>query len=135
MKKNDGNEFLRYFAPLVLWMGVIFVSSSIPEADFPSLSWGGWAKIVHLIFYSTLCFLTWRALHHQSRVDWLARHSAAAGFVVAVIYGSIDEFHQLFTAGRHPRVTDVLIDGFGACIFLLALQCYRVLKGLDSTAY
>ncbi len=131
----DWRDTLRYQVPLLLWMILIFVSSSIPGSDFPSVNWVGWAKIVHLIFYSTLCFLTWRAMHHQTWLDWLSRHSAAAGFIVAIVYGSLDEIHQFFTLGRHPSVIDVLIDGVGACIFLLGLQCYRFLKRVDSTAY
>ncbi len=133
--RYEGREFFRYQMPPLLWMVTIFVSSSIPEADYPAVGWGGWAKIVHLIFYSVLCFLTWRAMHHQRRFEWLARHSASVGLAVAVVYGSLDEFHQFFTVGRHPRATDVMIDAIGACLFLLALQCYRFYKKMDDTAY
>ena len=133
--KNDWRDVVRYQIPPFLWMVLIFVSSSIPGSDFPAVNWMGWAKIVHLIFYATLCFLTWRAMHHQTRIEWLARHSALAGFAVALVYGSLDEIHQMFTLGRHPRVTDVMIDCVGACLFLLGLQCYRFLKRLDSPVF
>ncbi len=116
-------------------MILIFVSSSLPERVFPAVNWWGWAKLVHLFFYAVLCFLTWRAMHHQDRLPWLRRHSAFVGFFVAILYGSLDELHQVFTAGRHPAFTDVLIDGLGACLFLAALELYRVLKGTRDTAY
>lgn len=133
--KGGRSALLRYQLPPILWMALIFLSSSIPGYDYPSLSWAGWPKLVHVVFYSTLCFLTWRALQHHAKMDWAERHSALTAFAVAIVYGMIDETHQYFTAGRHPRFTDVLIDAAGAGLFLLALHFYRSLKGIDDTAY
>ena len=133
--KNETKDLIRYRWPPFLWMIGIFISSSIPGYDFPSVSWVGWPKLVHVFFYSTLCFLTWRALQHHAKLDWAGRHSALTAFAVAILYGMIDEFHQLLTVGRHPRFTDVLIDGAGAGLFLLALHCYRYLKSVNNTAY
>jgi VanZ family protein len=129
------NDIVRYHLPPVLWMILIFVSSSLPETVFPEVKWWGWAKIVHVIFYAVLCFLTWRSVHHQDKFPWLANHSAFVGFLAAFAYGSLDEIHQIFTRGRHPMVSDVLIDCLGACLFLAGLELYRIVKGLDETAY
>jgi VanZ family protein len=40
---------------------------------------------------------------------------------LAFLYGATDEFHQSFTPGRGPKFTDVLIDTFGATIFLYGI--------------
>jgi VanZ family protein len=36
--------------------------------------------------------------------------------LIAILYAATDEFHQSFTPGRTPRVTDVMIDAAGAAM-------------------
>jgi VanZ family protein len=119
---------VRYLLPVLLWMVFIFVSSSIPSDDFPHVEFWGWAKLIHLIYYGVLCFLIQRAMSNQTRYPLLARHSYIFGVAFAILYGASDEFHQLSTPGRHGQYTDVFIDGFGACLFLLGYWTYRSLK-------
>ena len=116
--------FKKYTVPVLLWMGVIFVSSSIPKDDFPEVSFWGWAKLIHLFYYCVLCFLIQRALHQQERFLLLSRHSFGWAILISTLYGATDEFHQLFTPGRHGQVTDVLIDGFGACLFFVGTRLF-----------
>jgi len=119
---------VKYVLPAFLWMLIIFVSSSIPQDAFPKIEFWGWAKLVHLIYYGVLCFLVQRALSHQQRFPVLARHSYLLGLVFAFFYGSTDELHQLSTPGRHGQFTDVLIDTFGASLFLFGVWASRFLK-------
>ena len=133
--KNRNNELIRYTLPPLLWMALNFTSSSSPSYDFPQVHGILWPKLVHVIFFSTLSFLTWRALQHHAKRDWAVRHAGLTAFAVAILYGMIDEFHQLYTAGRHPRMTDVLIDGASAGLFLLALSLYRSMKNIDDAAF
>ena len=119
---------MRYLLPIVLWMVIIFITSSLPADDFPHVEFWGWAKLIHLIYYSVLCFLIQRAASHQTRFPLLARHSYLFGVFFAVLYGASDEFHQLSTPGRHGQYTDILIDAFGACLYLLGLWAYRSLR-------
>jgi len=125
--KND-RYAVRYLLPVAVWMIVIFISSSIPQDDFPHLEFWGWAKLVHLIYYGVLCLLCQRALGAQTRFPVLARHSYLLGVLFAVVYGISDEYHQLSTPGRHGQMTDVLIDGFGALLCLGGLRAYRALR-------
>ena len=74
-------------------------------------------------------------MQHRERMHWTARHPALMGFSVALLYGAIDELHQMFTIGRHPSVSDVLIDAAGAILFLAGLQFYRFLKRVNDAAY
>ena len=123
---NNKGYAVRYLLPVAVWMIIIFVSSSIPQDDFPHVEFWGWAKLVHLIYYGVLCLLCQRALGGQTRFPALARHSYLLGVLFAVLYGTTDEYHQLTTAGRHGRMTDVLIDGFGALLCLVGLWAYRM---------
>ena len=118
------NDFVKYHLPLLLWMLIIFVSSAIPSFDFPEVPWWGWAKIVHLIYYGFLCFLAWRAAPHQTTIPSASSNPKLAAWILTLLYGASDEFHQLFTPGRHGRVTDVMIDGVGGLLFLAALYVY-----------
>lgn len=125
---NRNGYAARYLLPVFLWMLVIFISSSIPADDFPHVEFWGWAKLIHLIYYSTLCYLIQRAASHQNRYPLLARHSYLFSVGFAVLYGASDEFHQLSTPGRHAQLTDVLIDAFGASLFLVGYWAYRSLR-------
>jgi VanZ family protein len=118
---------VKYILPVVLWMAVIFLSSSIPSEFFPRVEFWGWAKLVHVLYYGLLALLVERAIRHQEKSHLLWRYVQIASILFAVLYGATDEIHQLFTAGRHARVTDVLIDGFGASLFIGASMVYRSL--------
>jgi len=120
--------WVRYLLPVAVWMVVIFVSSSIPQEQFPQVDSWVWAKLIHLIYYGVLCLLCQRALSGQTRFPGLARHSYLLGVLFAVLYGVSDEYHQLSTPGRHGQLTDVLIDGFGALLCIGGLQAYRFLR-------
>ncbi len=117
---SANRSFLLYQLPVLLWMLVIFVSSAIPSYDFPKVEFWGWAKLIHLFYYGTLCFLARRAFRHQERFPFLQRYASWFAVLAAVLYGATDEIHQLFTPGRHGMALDVAIDALGACLFLAA---------------
>jgi VanZ family protein len=119
---------VRYLLPVALWMAVIFISSSIPADDFPHVEFWGWAKLIHLVYYGVLCFLIHRAINNQIRYPLLARHSYLSGVFFAVLYGASDEVHQLSTPGRHGQYTDILIDAFGALLFIAVFRVYSALR-------
>ena len=68
-------------------------------------------KIAHIMEYGVLASVAYFAFR---RFSW--------AFVFSVLYAASDEIHQIFVPGRGPRVTDVLIDSFGA-ILALSLIC------------
>lgn len=125
---RKGEYFRKYLLPIMLWMLLIFTSSSIPSVTFPKVSFWGWAKLVHLFYYIVLCFLVQRALRRQTRFPKLAMHSYLYGILVAVVYGATDEYHQLLTPGRHGAISDVFIDGLGAFLYFVFVKVSRYLK-------
>jgi len=46
-------------------------------------------------------------------------------WTMAVLYSATDEFHQSFVPGRHPAVTDVMIDALGAALALFIFNWFR----------
>jgi len=99
---------------VALWMALIFAlsaQSKLPTAPDPWLDFL-FKKSAHFTVFGTLAVLIWRAL------EWRPRGWRWA-WLLTVVYACSDEWHQSFVAGRHPQVTDVLIDACGAATALL----------------
>ena len=106
--------------PVFLWAGVIFLFSSFPTTTTTTFYLGDFLlkKSAHVIEYGIFAALVYRALINsnvtKSRSMWLS-------VLIAFVYGLSDEFHQSFTPGRGPKFTDVLIDTFGATLFIYGI--------------
>jgi VanZ family protein len=111
-------RYLRYWLPVLLWMGVIFVGSSQPKLPFVLNKTADFItkKAGHVIEYGVLAFLLWRALSKEK--GWPALPSFGGAFVLSLLYAISDEFHQTFVPGRSGRLTDVGFDVLGALLAL-----------------
>jgi VanZ family protein len=124
-------SILRYWLPLVLWMGVIFFLSAQPALPHhpDTLLDLILKKAAHMIEYGLLAFLLWRALSRgRDILSWSALVTTA--FLVSVLYAASDEYHQSFVAGRNGTLLDVGIDAIGALVALLVVGRLRR-KGND----
>lgn len=81
-------------------------------------------KAAHVTEYAILGVLAVRTLRHG---PWKWRTILVGAWIVASLYAATDEIHQMFVAGRTPKVTDVLLDSAGAAfgIALTALWVRR----------
>ena len=115
------NSLLRYWLPLVLWMGVIFFLSAQPTLPYhpDTLLDSILKKAGHMVEYGILTFLLWRALSR----GWgtLLWSPLVTAFLVSVLYAVSDEYHQTFVPGRNGTPVDVGIDAVGALVALLVL--------------
>lgn len=75
-------------------------------------------KMVHLVTFGTLAILFLLAF-------WNMKNRYFVGWVLATIYGAIDEWHQTFIPNRDGTVTDVVIDSIGA---IIALFCFYLIR-------
>lgn len=96
----------RFFLP-ILWMVVIFAFSSIPGDKIPRAPFG-FDKLVHIFEYFILGYLWNRVLNRGSIV-----------VIIGVIYGFIDEVHQIFIPYREFSIIDLLADGSGLILSVL----------------
>lgn len=95
------------------WMVVILFNSSVAGAPLPvpDLLSTLVAKAGHVLEYSLLGWLAWRALADPSAgVGLPAAPSAALILVGGVAFAALDELRQLFVTGRGASPWDVLID-------------------------
>jgi VanZ family protein len=107
--------------PAIAWAGFIFVLSATPNLRFVESASLDFIvrKMGHMAVFGILALLLWGALSY-SRV----RLALLVSLALTVAYAASDEFHQSFTAGRHPSPIDVGIDSVGAVLALAALTAW-----------
>lgn len=94
------------WAPVVLWAGVIFALSSVPDLGTGLGTWDTvLRKLAHIAEYAILGGLLLRAMR-----------SAPAALFFASAYAVTDEVHQTFVRSRHGSPVDWLIDTAGAAL-------------------
>ena len=96
-----------YLALALLYSAAVWYFSGLPpgDVDLPDL----WDKPAHFLEFAILGFLLARGLgvgrgKAHLFLPWL----------LAVLYGIADEYHQSFVEGRVPSPFDVLADALGA---------------------
>jgi len=67
--------------------------------------------IYHILEYMVLGFLLYRALLKSE-----FKNAIALAIIIAILYGFIDEIHQLFVPSRIFSLLDVLSNSFGAIV-------------------
>jgi VanZ family protein len=119
------SRLLLVWLPVVLWAGLIFGLSSVPDLGTGLGTWDLFLrKIAHFCEYAILGALLLRALGRGEIV-------LGTGFILSprllsiaagVAYAATDELHQHFVPGRHAAVRDVAIDAAGVLAGVLLLQ-------------
>lgn len=113
-KKIIQNKYVNYAAPII-WMILIFLSSA--RSSFPvHLTQNQYqyvSSLVHIFLYIILTFLIANALT-TAKVKF--KHALLNAFIITVIYGALDEWHQAFVPGREARLSDWLLDIVGSLV-------------------
>lgn len=89
-------------------------------------------KLAHFTIYASLGMSVWCSLV----LNWTQLKKRKL-FIISIIfcgcYAASDEFHQLFSQGRGAKVTDVLIDTFGAFVGIWVAICFcKMIKNLSN---
>jgi VanZ family protein len=107
-----------------VWAAVIFLLSSRPGSDFPSLGFAV-QKGFHVAEYALLALLLYRAL---SGLGWSSWRASLGAWLLAVLYAASDEVHQLFVNTRNGSIVDVGIDAFGAILGIAFARLVQVAR-------
>ena len=131
--------FLKYWLPLLIWLGVIFAgSTSVMSAEHtsryvvPFLLWlkpgmspnAIWTilvvarKCAHVTEYAVLALLLWRALRSVPTLGRKTFTVFGAVLLGCALFAASDEFHQTFVKSRTPSIRDVFLDVGGAFLGL-----------------
>jgi VanZ family protein len=133
-------RFLRYWLPLLLWLGVIFLGSTdLMSAEHtsrfivPFLRWLRpdisperlasihfiVRKCAHVIEYAVLALLLLRAAVCMANLKRSMPILHVSVWVACLFVAAADEFHQTFVASRGALIGDIMIDSGGAILGLL----------------
>jgi len=105
-------KFMKWWLPVLVWLGVIFIGSSI--GSVPRV--GGKTtdalahRVAHVIEFAILGALTLRAL---SMARPITKRELIITLVIIALYGASDELHQRFTPGRSSEGIAVAFDVAG----------------------
>ena len=118
-------NFLKYWLPPLLWAGIIFYLSDVPNLSSGMVVfWDVFLrKLAHAGIFGILFLLIWRALYFGQKIDF--KKTLIWSLILAVGYAFSDEAHQYFVPERQAKLLDVGFDSLG--IFLVAF-CLIYLK-------
>ena len=106
-------RFLKFWFPVILYSGMIFYASGLPNFQAP-LEVPFLDKLAHLLEYALLGYLLTRALNQTTQIQGGQAFLWAVVFCLA--YGVSDEFHQSFVSGRVACVSDGVADLIGGIL-------------------
>jgi len=121
-------SFARYWAPLLLYMGLVFWVSSRPRPEGVSSAPD---ILLHGGAYCVMALLAIRAFGHGLG-EPVSGAAFWSGVVVAVLYGASDEWHQTFVPSRVGDIYDLLFDAMGALFAGATLSMFWKVKAKKS---
>ena len=116
----------KYWIPPLLYMGLIFIVSSLeqPPIPPPKFEWIGIDKLLHFIEYGILSVLLTIAFVNASPSWFPARLIWVTAALISILYGASDEIHQYFVPGRFATVADWVSDVIGSIAGVLGVYFY-----------
>lgn len=137
-KNSIWRERILRYAPLILWIGVIFYLSGsqgsmsktsifirpilmflFPNAPEETLTiyHGYIRKCAHFTVYAALAFFAFRAFSSSAKT-FLKNFRFPVSLLLVFITALLDEFNQSFLTSRTSSFRDVLLDTFGGLMIL-----------------
>lgn len=107
-------KFLRFWFPVILYSGIIFCVSSIPNVVTP-LSEAHFDKFLHILEYMPFGFLVARGIGGTSP-SITAKNLWMLVVLATFLYGISDEYHQSLVIGRDSGIFDIAGDTIGGAI-------------------
>ena len=107
-------KILKFWFPVVLYSGIIFYISSLPNLRAPvQVQFSD--KLMHILEYTPFGFLLARAFYGTKGRGFF-KHVLGWVLVVSFVYGLSDEYHQSFVIGRDSSAADALADALGGLL-------------------
>lgn len=113
--------FLRYWLPVLLYVGMIFALSSVHGSDAPDL-FPGVDKLEHLLEYSLFGLLAGRAIRFTLGPTKRRLAASLGTMALGAVVGALDELYQRHVPGRSADVLDWITDVGAVAVAVLATQ-------------
>lgn len=104
---------------LILWAGMIFGFSSVPELETGLRQDFFLRKVAHAVEFGVFAFLCLQVIQRKTSAP---RQAVLAAVVLTALYALSDEFHQAFVPGREGALRDVLVDTVGGVVGIPVLR-------------
>ena len=117
---------MKYWAPPLLYMALIFAVSSMkqPPLPMPKFEWLTIDKLYHFIEYAILGGLLARAFVKAKPSVVPSQLIWGLAAVLSILYGASDEWHQTFVPGRLATLADWVADVLGSIAGVVAIYLY-----------
>jgi VanZ family protein len=131
VNKQHFFRFILYWAPVILYAGVIFALSSLSAVmEMPKES----DKILHFLEYFFFAFLLWRAFARE-RLWTLESGRFIMVALIGSLYAASDEIHQSYVPGRYASIYDWFADVAGILGMLTLLVIRLKWRGSGRQSY
>ena len=115
------------WTPVAVYMAAIFYASSLNVIPGPVGYWFS-DTVLHMACYGGLALFTLRALAGGKRTG-VNVGVAIAAWLIAVLYGVTDEWHQMYVPGRTSELRDLVNDAVGALAAVGAAGAWSIMRG------
>jgi VanZ family protein len=116
----EGRKKLLVYTPLIIYWIILFIATTLPVQSVPSFAISD--KLHHLAAYFVLSCLLYLTLVYQRKSEYLFNKASIAAFVIASVYGALDEIHQMFVPGRFAEFLDWVADASGAVLGVIVIS-------------
>jgi VanZ family protein len=107
------------YIPLGVYWLILFTATSLPLNQLPSIGLSD--KINHFAAFFILSVLLYLTLKFQRKNRFLFEKAFMLTLIICLIYGAIDEIHQMWIPGRYTELLDWVADGLGSIAGLLVV--------------
>ena len=132
---NIKSTFITHWLPLITWISIIFIVSSIHGSKFQILPFNTITQVhieellsyrqaaFHTGEYCLLVILTYRLL--RLKLNQPENFIYLLSFSTSILYAISDEVHQYFVPGRFATLTDLIFDTLGIITGLICIHIYK----------
>ena len=113
-------HFIKYWLPLIIYLVLIFYTSSLPlnnpqEKEIKKTFGIPNDVYEHVIGYGFLAIISYR-LFANSKNKFINKKAITFAILFTILYGIIDEIHQIFVPTRFFEIKDIISNSIGALI-------------------
>lgn len=109
--------------PLIVYWIILFIGTTLPSPQYVDVFQIS-DKIKHFGAYLILAVLLGLNLHFQEKWKVVAQNFLKYTFIICIVYGLIDELHQIFVPNRSGEFLDWVADLLGTIVGILIIKLF-----------
>ncbi|MBN1634113.1 MAG: VanZ family protein [Ignavibacteria bacterium] len=118
-------KFYIYHLPLILYLILIFILSSIPGDNLPEITFELNDKLIHAGIYFFAFLLSYLSFSNIEKPAFITKNPLAFSLIFTILYSVSDELHQALVPNRSAEVLDFFADVVGSLLGLILVIFYQ----------